>query len=52
LTPFKQRLVEIAQPLDKVVGFEEIITMQFTQPPTDYVADGPHRYAIRLDPKA
>jgi hypothetical protein len=52
LTPFKRRLVEISKPLDNVIGFEEIITMQFTEPAVDHVAIGPLRYAVRIDPKA
>jgi hypothetical protein len=51
LTQFKKRLVEISKPLDKVVGFEEVITMQFSQPPADYDANGPYRHAVRIDPK-
>jgi hypothetical protein len=51
LTPFKERLAEIALGLERSIVFDEIIELQFNAPPSGYVGKGPYRYMSRIQPK-
>jgi len=50
LSPFKERLAAIANELSPSIVFNEIIEMKFEKPPTDYIGQGPIRYALPLTP--
>ncbi|MDG2522888.1 hypothetical protein P7B02_15230 [Caulobacter segnis] len=50
LSPFKALLRPVADRLGPAVRYNEIITMRFEAPPSDYRSSGASRYAVRLTP--
>lgn len=49
-SPFKQQLIDIAERLDSIIEFNEIIALKLEAAPPGYVGKGPFRYARRMLP--
>lgn len=50
LSPFKQRIHEVAKTLAPAVRFDEVIKMRFNRPPKGHQPTGPYRFAFRITP--
>lgn len=51
LSPFKQRLAEFGADLHASAVWDEVIDLQIGQPPSDYQAVGPIRWAFPITPR-